>query len=226
MRAPRFVLCLTGLLAACGLIIGPASASCAYSIEWNGVYYDAGNLKRPVAFGHSLGNAVVPVCEDEGAAGCQHESAGKVPIFRLPGIDPHVAVGGPSPWGHEVFLAPGFFPQLPDHPLHEAAYGSTQRPNERAGWRCGPAIPDLVGTVTQTPGWGWIFGVRFQGDRVRRQYDRTAVFVDARTTIMGFDEFGLPRITEGDRIRATVRECTASRQRYKVVADSISNAGP
>jgi hypothetical protein len=42
---------------------------------------------------------------------------------------------------------------------------------------------------------------------------------------MGFDEFGLPRITEGDRIRATVRECTGSGQRYKVVAGAISNAG-
>ena len=53
---------------------------------------------------------------------------------------------------------------------------------------------------------------------------RTSLFVDARTTISGFDEFGLPRIEEGDRIRATVRECTASGGRYKVVADSITNA--
>lgn len=119
----------------------------------------------------------------------------------------------------------GVLPQLPDHPLHEAAYGSPRRPNERAGWHCDDAIPGLVGTVTQTPGWGFIFGVRFDGDRVRRQYGRTAVFVDARTRIAGFDEFDLPRITEGDRIRATVRECTASGRRYKVVADSISNAG-
>jgi Family of unknown function (DUF6281) len=213
------------LLSACGLIVAPATASCAYSIEWNGVDYAAGNFKRTVAFGASLGKAFVPACEDEGTAGCQHESAEEVPIFRLPGVDPHVAVGGPSPGGHEVFLAAGFFPQLPGHPLHAAAYGAARRPNERAGWHCGDAIPGLVGTVTHTPGWGWIFGVRFQGDRVRRQNDRTAVFVDARTSITGFDEFGLPRITEGNRLRATVRECTASGQRYKVVADSISKLG-
>jgi hypothetical protein len=58
---------------------------------------------------------------------------------------------------------------------------------------------------------------------VRRQYGHTALFVDARTTISGFDEFELPRIVEGDRIRATVRECTASGGRYKVVADAIAN---
>lgn len=78
-------------------------------------------------------------------------------------------------------FAPGFFPQLPDHPLHEAVYGSASRPNELAGWRCGKAIPDLLGTVVGSPGWGAVFGVRFEGGRVRRQYDLTAVFVDART---------------------------------------------
>jgi hypothetical protein len=69
-----------------------------------------------------------------------------------------------------------------------------------------------------------VFGVRFEGDVVRRDVGRTSVFVDARTTIAGFEEFGLPRIQAGDRIRATVRECTASGGRYKVVADAIAPA--
>jgi hypothetical protein len=223
MGPPRFVLCVTALLAGCGLIIGPATASCAYGIVWNGVPYDAGDFERPVAFGPSLGEATVPPCEDQGSAGCRHgKDEAVTTVYRLRGIDPHVAVGGPSSQGREVFLAAGFFPQLPDHPLHELAYGSTRRPNERAGWRCGPAILDLVGTVTQTPGWGRVFGVRFEGGHVRRQFGRTAVFVDARTSVTGFDAFGLPHVTEDDRLRATVRECSASGQRYKVVADSIS----
>jgi hypothetical protein len=222
MGPPRFVLCLTAMLAGCGLIVGPATASCVYGIEWNGLFYEAGNFERPVTLGPSLGEATVPPCEDQGAPGCHHPKGEAVTIYRLPGINPHVAFGGRSPGGREVFLAPGFFPQLPDHPLHEAAYGRAGRPNERTGWRCGAAIPDLVGTVTETPGWGRAFGVRFEGGRVRRQSDRTAVFVDARTSITGFDAFGLPHITGGDRLRATVRECSASGQRYKVVADSIS----
>jgi hypothetical protein len=108
--------------------------------------------------------------------------------------------------------------------LHEAAFGSPRRPNERAGWRCGALLPGLVGVVTTTPGWGSIFRVRFEDERVRRDEGETSVFVDARTEITGFDEDGLPRIVAGDRIRATVRECTASGGRYKVVADSIMNA--
>jgi hypothetical protein len=35
---------------------------------------------------------------------------------------------------------------------------------------------------------------------------------------------GLPRLLEGDRIQATVPECSASGGRYKVVPDSISQA--
>jgi hypothetical protein len=99
MGPRRFGICLTALLSACGLIVGPASGSCAFFIEWNGVHYDAGNFDRPVAFGASLGEAIVPPCEDEGGAGCEHEDSEKVPVFRLPGVDPHVAVGGPSPSG-------------------------------------------------------------------------------------------------------------------------------
>src|SRR3954447_4780067 len=135
MGPRRFGICLTALLSACGLIVGPASGSCAFSIEWNGVHYDAGDFDRPVAFGASLGEAIVPPCEDEGGAGCEHEHSEKVPVFRLPSVDPRVAVGAPSPSGREVFLATGFFPQLPDHPLHQVAYGSERRPNEREGWR-------------------------------------------------------------------------------------------
>jgi hypothetical protein len=220
----RFAAYLVTLLASFGLLVGAAGAtSCPYLIEWNGVRYDAGSLNRQVGFGDRIGEASEIACGDE-AAGCSSDDVGPVPVFRLAGVDPHVAVGARAPWGPEVFLAAGYFPQLPDHPLHAAAYGSSRHPNERAGWQCGAAIPDLAGTVVnETPGSGWIFQVRFEGDRVQRDNGRTALFVDAQTTITGFDEFGLPRIIEGDHLRATVRECTASGDRYKVVADAISN---
>jgi hypothetical protein len=225
VRPRRFVVSLLALLSACGLVVEPASGtSCAFVIEWNGVVYGAADLDRSVAFGASLGEATVPACEDTAEAGCEREGGEKIDIFRLRGIDPHVAFGAPSPFGRDAFLAPGFFPELPDHPLHDAVYGSPRRPDERAGWRCGEPILNLRGSVMHTPGSGLVFGVRFEGEVVRTEAGRTVVFVDARTSITGFDEYGLPRITEGDRVRATVRECTASGGRYKVVADAITNA--
>jgi hypothetical protein len=224
----RFTICLAGLLSACGLLVGPASAACAFFVEWNGVSYGPVDTGRPVTFGPSLGHGVVPFCDDTDDGGCEplrDESGESIAVFRLPGIDPHVAVGASAPWGRRVFLAAGFLPELPDHPFHGAIYSSPREPNERdGGWRCGKQIPHLVGTVTGTPALGLVFGVRFEGAIVRRDGGSTSVFVDASTSITGFDEFGVPRIEAGDRIRAAVRECTASGGRYKVVADSITPA--
>ena len=76
--------------------------------------------------------------------------------------------------------------------------------------------------MNETPGWGWVFQVRFEDERIQRQDGRTALVVDAQTRITGFDQNGLPHIEEEDRLRATVRECTASGDRYQVVADSIT----
>jgi Family of unknown function (DUF6281) len=220
----RLAFWVVALLGSTGLLVGAASAtSCGPVIEWNGVRYDGANFERAVRFAGRLGEAVVPPCGEE--AGCQADGEKTVAAFRLPGVDPAVAIGSRGALGRrEAFLAQGYFPQLPGHPLHAAAYGSDRRPNERAGWRCGAAIEGLIGTVVQRPGWGWVFGVRFEGDRVRRQYDRTAVFVDVQTTITGFDRRGLPHIEQGDRLEATVHECTASGDRYKVVVDRIAPA--
>jgi Family of unknown function (DUF6281) len=227
MGPRRFVIALAALLTACGFVVGPASGSCAFVIEWDGVVYDSPNIDQSPRFGPSLGEGTVPACDDtETGGGCDRlhgEDDQSIAIYRLPGVDPHVAFGAVTPWGdREPFLAAGFFPQLPGHPLHEAIFGSPNRPSERSGpWHCGDPITNLVGTVTSTSGVGRGFGARFEGNRVRRQYDYTAVAVDAKTTVTGFDEFGIPHIAEGDTLHATVRECTASGERYQVVADSI-----
>jgi hypothetical protein len=229
MRFLRFAVGITSLLVVSGLLVSVASAtSCARLLFWDGVRYDGTGRSYPqhVRFGGQVGEALNPPCNDDGSSepGCGGEEGEAVPVFRLAGIDPEVAVGARH-YGREVYLAAGYFTELPDHPLHMAIFKSPRLPNERAGWRCGPPIPDLPGAVVnETPGAGWVFQVRFEGDRVRRDVGRTALFVDARTRITGFDRNGLPHIVEGDRLRATVLECTASGGRYKVVADSISPA--
>jgi hypothetical protein len=222
MRPFRFALCIAAMLSACGLTVGPALASCVFLIEWNGVLYDPWSNEPPVSLGKSVGQARVPSCNDTGQAGCEREQDGSIEVFRVAGVDPHVALAAHGSAGQDLFLADGFFPQLPDHPLHTLIYGSSQRPNERArAWQCGEKIRQLTGEVV---GSGTRPRVRFEGDFVRRDAGSTPLFVDVQTTIEGFDEFGLPRLLEGDMIQATVRECTASGGRYKVVPDSISPA--
>jgi hypothetical protein len=174
-----------------------------------------------VPFGEGLDAGAIPSCSDEGGVGCRGAKAARVEVFRLHGIDPAISIGVLEGGARVYYVAPGYFPELSDHPLHDAIFeGRSDRPDERAGWRCGSPL-DLSGTAVRTPGWGTIFAVRFAGDQVRRQYGYTAVFVDARSRIAGFDRKGIPYIEAGDKLRASVRECTASGERYKVVADLI-----
>jgi len=223
MRPPfRFILSITAMLSACGLLVAPALASCAFVIEWNGVRYDPWSNERPVSFGRSLGDGTVPFCDDTEEGGCERGHDESIEVFRRAGVDPHVAVAAHAGAGQNLFLADGFFPQLPDHPLHAHIYGSVKRPNERGGaWRCGDPIPDLTGQIV---GSGTYPRVRFESDVVRSDAGSTSLFVDAQTVIEGFGQFGLPRLLQGDRIQATVRKCSASGGRYKVVPDSISPA--
>jgi hypothetical protein len=220
MRPFRFALCIAAILSACGLTVGPALASCVFLIEWNGVLYEPWANETPISFGKSVGQARVPSCNDTGETGCEREHDGSIEVFRVAGVDPHVALAAHAEAGQNLFLADGFFPQLPDHPLHAHIYGSVKQPNERGGpWRCGEPIRQLTGEVVGT----WP-RVRFEGEVVRRDAGSTPLFVDAQTVIEGFDQYGLPRLLEGDTIQATVRECSASGGRYKVVPDLISPA--
>ena len=90
-----------------------------------------GDLAERVRLGDPVGEALIPACDDEGSGpGCGGDEGTLVPVFRLSGIDPQVAVGARAD-GREVYLAAGYFPDLPDHPFHMAIYKSPQRPNER-----------------------------------------------------------------------------------------------
>jgi len=217
MGPGRFAIALAALLSAAGLVVGPASGSCAFVVQWNDAVYVQADTDQAPRFGPPLGQAIVPPCYDQGQSGCSRRDEGyKIAIFRLPGIDPHIAFGAER----QAFVAPGFLTSLPSHPLHEAIYGSPKQPNARSGWHCAQdPIAGLVGTVTQAG--GSEVGIRFEGDRVQRQYGYTEVEIDAQTSVKGFDEYGLPHIVEGDHLRATVRECGSGR-RYKVVAVSIA----
>jgi hypothetical protein len=175
------------VLAVSGLLVSVAWAtSGADLLIWNGVRYDGagGDLAGHVRFGGEIGEALIPACDDTGdgsGPGCEGEDGTAVPVLRLSGVDSQLAVGTRAA-GRAVYLAAGYFPELPNHPLHMAIYGTPRRPNERAGWRCEAPIPDVLGAVVnETPGWGWVFQVRFEDERIERDAGRTALIVDAQT---------------------------------------------
>jgi hypothetical protein len=175
-----------------------------------------------------LGEGMVPVCRDTEVVGTgctadvKEESGGEsVDVFRLPGVHPEIAVVALMP-GPVAYIGPGYMTQLPDHPLHDEMYGSARRPNERSGWNCGEPI-GLTGTVVSVPAYGsGGLEVRVDGNPLRRQDGRTGLFTDALTRVTGFDRNGIPYIRKGDRLRASVRECTTAEGTYKVVPDSIA----
>lgn len=64
--------------------------------------------------------------------------------FEIADVPPDAAVLAPD--YHGLFLANGTFPELRDHPLHEALYGSPDRPSYRTA--CGTVFR-LEATVDQ-----------------------------------------------------------------------------
>jgi hypothetical protein len=220
---------LAGVLAAAGLFVTPASAACVDAIEWRGLLYVGARNEFPVADeGTQLGEGMVPACRDSEVVGTgctadvTEESGGEsVDVFRLPGVHPEVAVVALVP-GPVAYIGPGYMTELPDHPLHDRIYGSARRPNERAGWNCSEPIA-LTGTVVSAPAFGGgALEVRVDANPLRGQDGRTGLFTDALTRISGFDRNGIPYVSKGDKLRASVRECTTGEGQYKVVPDSIS----
>ena len=105
MRPPfRFIVSIAAILSACGLLVAPAFASCAFVIEWNGVRYDPWSNERPVSFGRSLGDGTVPFCDDTEEGGCERGHDESIEVFRIVGVDPHVAVAAHDPAGQDIFL--------------------------------------------------------------------------------------------------------------------------
>lgn len=230
MSYTAWIRTFAGVLAAAGLIVTPASAACADAIEWNRVLYvGATNDVPTVEEGELLGEGVIPVCRDTDivGTGCssdvEKESGGEaVDVFRVPGIHPEVALAAYGAFGLTVYVGPGFVTQSPDHPLHDEMYGSARRPNERSGWNCGEPI-SLTGTVVSAPAYGGGgLEVRLDANPLGRQDGRTGLSIHALTRITGFDRNGIPYIRNGDRLRASVRECTKGVDLYKVVPDTIT----
>jgi hypothetical protein len=99
------------------LLVSAASAeSCADAIEVDGVYYEAASFERTPSFGGALGTGR-NLCPASDEHGCSADAVEEVIVQRIPGVEPAVAVGAVGPFGPTVYLAAGFFPQLPKPPV-------------------------------------------------------------------------------------------------------------
>ncbi len=126
-------------------------------------------------------------------------------MFSLTGVPVDVAVAAPGLEAEPlIFLAPGTFPALPDHPLHEAIHGSSAKPNYRQ--QCGDPF-GFGGEVTQAN-----LNLRIRAaDPVPEQLEeddgQVWLELDAKSRIDGFNRTGVATIAEGEEVVVTARLC-------------------
>jgi len=191
-------LTMTGVLASVAL-----GDSCAYSVRWNDVLYagEATRFALPEP-GRKLGEGALPWCGREGGACAPPEET--VAVFALRGVPASVAiVDGASK--DAILLAPGTFPELRDHPLHEAVYGLPSRPNHRSRGCARPFT--LAGEVTRTDRLLWIEVDQAGGAGADLAGEETQIALDASTRIEGFDVGGVATLRDGDVVSIVARMC-------------------
>lgn len=146
-----------------------------------------------------------PGCEDvvavdeRGRNVAEPEQDTPVELVRMRGVPPAITVGlrGQPRW---VYLAPGYFPELPTHPLHRALYGRSSRRDATRGRRCSRLLL-ARGQVRSTPGPSFAFILRHQDGR------ELALEVDARTRVNGLKRAGQAYVRAGERIQVLGRRC-------------------
>lgn len=199
------VIALLGVVVAAGaatVLGGPtesASASCVDSLSWRGTGYGGAAPKQPkvLKIGARLETkALIPPCIDTVPAPDPLPKAAKVVVRRYVGVPPQLAL---STRDGGVWVAEGYFPAMPSHPLHRAFYGRRPGvPDATRGIRCSRSrtVRAVVGNA--------FFGLEVDPRGERRRLD---VAVDALTSIVGFDRFGTPHLKRGDRIAVSGVSC-------------------
>jgi hypothetical protein len=89
-----------------GIGVGPASASCAAGVEYQGRFYLAWSAGLPVAKGRLLGDAVYPACDDTGGCGGDDPDAAGRPtqVWAMDGVDPTQVVVGRTQGSHRFVV--------------------------------------------------------------------------------------------------------------------------
>lgn len=234
LRRPRRLALVIGVLAiaaAVGIVIGIVSrgtrdetpsgsggsaASCIAAVEWQGTTYVGSELQRAIPLGRSLGDGTIPACSDTpGSGGTPPRSVSIVAVAGLPSREAVAAAGDPS----VLYVAPGYFPQLPKTGLHDLLYGrSANRPDER-GNDCNGAATAQVRATVQSANFGLLHVTLLDADNLPRE---NWIFPDAQTVIVGGGDE--PHVRPGDVVRAQVLVCRHRNDPHflKLVATRLS----
>ncbi len=194
----------------------PARASCAPVIGWRGGAYFGGFVRRDGARpAGRLSRGTIPGCNDTGGA---DEPDTPVAVRRVAGVDPRIAVWA----GGDLYVAAGYFPQLPGFPLARWHVDRGRSCRERASVsvvaRTQSGSPGVVSAtlLRAVPQLRWPRGHRlFAGD----------VDIDSKTRFAGLRRAGLPYLGPGQRIRARALACRRSHG-WTLVLRSVRPAGP
>lgn len=181
---------------------------CVANLIWNDVQYSsAGSPEERLALGGRLGKGHIPRCS--GAPGPE------LSVLRIRGVDPAVAVvvegEGDPPY---AWLAPGYVPESPEHPLHDPIYGSPSEPNAEAGFRCEPPR-QIRARALNTPAFDAAFLQVAAEDGQWEPFLRAGdvdgiVSLDANTAVSGHERDGIPFIQAGDEFSLVLRECVGT----------------
>ena len=207
------------LLAVFGLLVlAPgAAASCVDGVVWSGTFYAGMSARAAVPVGQALSGGVVPGCDDVIVIGPDGRRVNPKPpdtpvrLNRVRGVSAALAVTRPD-MRRTLYLAPGTFPQLASHPLHERIYGDRPAARRRS---CSGRRTIRV-RVADTPAAGANIRVRTPGGNF------TFVEVQRGTKLRGARKVaGQPSLREGDRLTVTGVRCGGTGFDSALVAERI-----
>jgi hypothetical protein len=205
VRVPLLILGVASLVVlGCG---GPSgtNSSCAAVVRWNQTLYFGLAVKVP--HGSVLGRGVVPACTAD-------DDDQLVTVRRVANVPPALGVAPVGvPGKNSVYLAPGFFPVLAEHPLHRLLVREArglQRPR-----RCSGRFR-LRGAVLRTPINNSV-PLRVGGREL-------SVQVVTGTKIMGFRRAGYPYLQRSDMVEVRGRRCDLLDYARAYVADVVTPA--
>jgi hypothetical protein len=178
------------------------AGGCAVAVEWQGTTYFGGRANQLLSLGPELGKGTTPPCVDMVGPGAPPPGPpGSVTIVSIEGVSPRAAV---ATLGERTlyYIAPGYFPQVPNTALHDMIYGPHPNlPDERRG-DCKGVEQAEVEAKVRSINTGFIPVTLLGSPDLPAE---SAIFPEARTVIEGGG--AEPHVSPGDVIRAQVLVC-------------------